>query len=123
MSERARAYIKTRLLKLKPRFLVLLLALALDYNFAIRIFSFASCDDSRMSLQCAVDNLSLIRIHRFECNRSAVSHDFARKSVCEIDESLFSLGSVVLCIEYNSDIFVRFLVYNIAGEALNRVEC
>ena len=76
-----------------------------------------------MILQCAVYHLTLIRIHRLECYGFLGPLDLAGESVCQIYECLFSLGSVVLRVEYDSCIFTVFLIYHIARETLNRVEC
>ena len=47
----------------------------------------------------------------------------ACKSVCEVDKCLLSLGSVVLSIQDDSCVFAVFLIYYVACETLNCVEC
>ncbi len=70
-----------------------------------------------------MDDSSLVRIHWLENYRFSCFLDLVGDSPCQVLESFFSASSVILCIEFYSDIVGFAFVYNEACKVLERIKC
>ena len=71
-----------------------------------------------ISLQCRVDDSSLIRIHRLKCHRSSVSLYLMCNVLCKVSQSLFPSCTIVLCVKLYS--YITFLLA--AGHSIQHTE-
>ena len=92
-------------------------------NVAIWLAALAVGLHKFISLQCRVDDSSLVRIHWLENYRFSCFLDLVGDSPCQVLESFFSASSVILCIKFDTDIIGFAFIYNKACQILERIQC
>ena len=75
-------------------------------------------------LQCAVDDPTLIWIHRLECHRLSGTANLIGDVSCKITKGCLSSGTIILGIELYADVILLvLLIDDERGQILQRIEC
>ena len=75
-----------------------------------------------ISLQCRVDDSSLVRIHWLQRNRSSGLFHFVSDVSCQVFQCFFSAFAVVLRIKFDTNLILLLFVDHKAGQILKGIQ-
>lgn len=100
-----------------------IIAFQFYYYMSVRFFSLTDCLYIAVALQRCMDDPSFVRIHRFQNYRFSGFLYLEGNSSCKVLQSFLTTASVVLGIEFYTNVGRLAFVYHKACQILKRIQC